>query len=123
MPFDAGNFLPQEGITNGILNAIGLANQQHQAQQANLIQQQNANTAQQEAQTAASRLYVEIPYISAQTQGQLTTNQKAAQQLAQNEFATDYLAGNSGHGSEAHIAGVVGPHGAYGVPAEAPAPD
>jgi hypothetical protein len=115
-------FLPQEQITNSILSAIQLANQHSQAQQAAQIQQQNADTARQEAAIANSRANVEIPYIQAQTQGQLTANQKSAQQLAQNEFATSYLNGESGHGSEAHISGVVGNNGHYGVPAEAPAP-
>jgi hypothetical protein len=119
MPID---FTPQEGITNSILNAIGLANQHSQALATQQIQQQNAATAAQEADTATRRLAVETPYIQPQTQGQLTSNQKAGQQLAQNEFATDYLNGNSGHGSEAHIAGVVGANWHYGVPAEAPAP-
>ena len=122
MAFDSGNFLPQLGITDQILGAIHLASQHSEQLAAQQTQQKNSDTARMEAQTAAQRLQTEIPYIKAQTEGQLTANQKSAQQLAQNEFATSYLNGESGHGSEAHIAGVVGPHGHYGVPAEAPAP-
>jgi hypothetical protein len=122
MAFDSSNFLPQVGLTNSILSAIQLANEHSAQQNANQVAVQNANTAATEAANATRRLNVEVPYIQAQTAGQLTANQKAAQQLAQNEFATSYLAGNEGHGSEAHIAGVVGNNGHYGVPAEAPAP-
>jgi hypothetical protein len=44
-------FIPQEGITSQILNAMQLANEHHQQQQQLAIQQQQANTQQQAAQS------------------------------------------------------------------------
>lgn len=76
-------FLPQEGITNGILSAIQLANQHTQAQQAAQVQQQNADTAKLEASTAAQRLQTETPEIAART-----ANLGANTQLTQADLAT-----------------------------------
>lgn len=116
-----GNFIPQEGLTQQILGAIHQATQDHAEQLAQQQRDKQLSIAQQEANTASQRLGIETPYIQAQTANILTDSQRTAQQLARNQFASDYLAGNSGHGSEAHIAGVVGDNGHYGVPAEVPA--
>jgi hypothetical protein len=43
------DFLPQQNITNGILDAIHLANQHSEQLNAQKIQQQNADTAPSEA--------------------------------------------------------------------------
>jgi hypothetical protein len=43
------DFLPQQNITNGILDAIHLANQHSEQLNAQKIQQQNADTARSEA--------------------------------------------------------------------------
>jgi hypothetical protein len=115
-------FLPQLGITQQILEGIQLANQQKADQQANAARQQALAVSQQEANTASQRLQVESPYYAAQAAHLLTQSQLEAQAMARNQAAQDYLAGNSGHGSEPHIAGVVGNNHAFGVPLEAPQP-
>jgi hypothetical protein len=115
-------FLPQAQISQQILQGLAQANQEHADQLAAQARQKQLGIAQQEADVASRRLAVETPYIQAQTANLLTESQRAAQALARNQFASDYLAGNSGHGSEQHIAGVVGDNGHYGVPLEAPAP-
>lgn len=87
-------FLPQEGITNGILSAIQLANQQHQQQQQNAVAQQNADTAQQEAQTATQRLGVETPEIGARTANLKANTQLTQADLAQRTAATAWFSGS-----------------------------
>jgi hypothetical protein len=114
-------FLPQLGITQQILEGIQLANQQKADQQANAARQRQLDVAQQEANTASQRLQVESPYYAAQAAHLLTESQLQAQAMACNQAAQDYLTGNSGHGSEPHIAAVVGQNHAYGVPLEPPA--
>ena len=121
------DFLPQEGITNQILSAIHLANQQHEAQQQNAIQQQNANTAASEAATATQRLGVETPEINArtnlynaQTSAAQTESQIAAQKAVNARVASDYLNGVSGNATQAQLHAVVGDHHDPNVPIEAP---
>ena len=118
--FSISNFLPQLGITQSILEGIQLANEQKSKKQADAAKQRSLDISQQEANTASQRLAVETPYYQAQQAHLLTQSQLEAQALARNQFASDYLSGNSGHGSEPHIAAVVGPNHAYGVPLEAP---
>lgn len=86
-------FIPQEGITNGILSAIQMANQQHAQQQTNAIQQQNAATAQQEAQTASSRLAAEQPEIAARTAGLKASTALTNADLAQRAASTAWFTG------------------------------
>lgn len=86
-------FIPQEGITNGILSAIQMANQQHAQQQTNAIQQQNAATAQQEAQTASSRLTAEQPEIAARTAGLKASTALTQADLAQRAASTAWFTG------------------------------
>lgn len=87
-------FLPQEGITNGILSALQLANQQHTQQQQNAVAQQNADTAQQEAQTATQRLGVETPEIGARTANLKANTQLTQADLAQRTAATAWFSGS-----------------------------
>jgi len=114
------NFLPQLGITQSILEGIQLANEQKAQKQADAAKQRSLDISQQEANTASQRLAVETPHYQAQQAHLLTQSQLEAQALARNQFASDYLSGNSGHGSEPHIAAVVGQNHAFGVPQEAP---
>lgn len=96
-------FLPQQNITDGILNAIGLANQ-HQAQQAaNQVAQQNSQTAAQEAATAGQRLNVETPLIQAQTTEAQNRARQQALDLANQQRVTAYLTGDSS-GTTPHTA-------------------
>lgn len=87
-------FIPQEGITNGILSAIQMANQQHAQQQTNAIQQQNAQTAASEAQTAASRLTAEQPEIAARTANLGANTQLTQASLAQRQQTMAFLRGD-----------------------------
>lgn len=127
MAFDAGTFLPQQGITNGILAAIGLANEQHAQQQAATIQQQNADTSRMEADTATQRLGAERPEIAArtnlynaQTSAAQTESQIAAQRAVNAKIASDYLNGVGGNATQAQLHAVVGDHHDPSVPLEAP---
>jgi hypothetical protein len=114
------NFIPQLGITQQILEGINLANQQKADQQAAAARQRQLDIADKEASVGAQRLQVETPYYAAQTSRLLTESQLQAQALARNQFASDYLAGNSGHGSEPHLSAVVGNNGAFGLSPEPP---
>jgi hypothetical protein len=121
------DFLPQEKITDSVLSGIQLANQQHAQQQANLIQQQNANTAQQEAQTATQRLSAELPEIQArtglykvQTANAQTESQIAAQKAVNARIASDYLNGVGGSATQQQLHDVIGDHHDPSVPIDAP---
>jgi hypothetical protein len=100
-------FIPQTSVTQQILEGIQLANEQKAQRQADAAKQRSLDISQQEANTASQRLAVETPYLQAQASHLLTQSQIEAQTLARNQFASDYLSGNSGHGSEPHIAAVV----------------
>lgn len=125
-------FIPQEGITNGILSAIQMANQQHAQQQTNAIQQQNAQTAAAEAQTASSRLTAEQPEIAARTAGLKASTALTNADLAQRAASTAWFTGapDAPANDPAHVEQVAtqiaGPHAqpapvAQGAPADATA--
>jgi hypothetical protein len=117
-------FIPQEGITNQILSAMQMANQQHADQQAAAARQRQLDIAQQESATAASRLAVETPLIQANaTRAQLDARQQALT-LAQNQNAADYINGPA-QSSEPHpaVATALGNQIHPDVPLTPPQPD
>jgi hypothetical protein len=84
-------FLPQTQITEQILSAMHQANEEHAQQQANVARQKQLSIAQQEANTASTRLGVETPLIQANvTRAQLDARQQALT-LAQNQNAANYF--------------------------------
>lgn len=87
------DFIPQEGITQGILSAIQMANQQHQAQQENAARQQQLSIAQTEANTASQRLGIETPEIQARTAGLKASTALTNVDLAQKQAAIHFLNG------------------------------
>lgn len=93
-------FIPQEGITAQILQAMQLANEHHAQQQQFGIQQQQANTQQQSVQQQA-------PLIGAQTDEarQNIESQKTALDIRKREM--EYVFGAGGGGGQA--SGASGP--------------
>lgn len=88
-----GAFIPQEGITQGILSAIQLANQHHAQQQDIAARQQQLSIAQQEANTASQRLGIETPHIQAATANLQANTNLTNVDLAQKQAAIHFLNG------------------------------
>lgn len=101
------DFIPQENISSGIIQALTLAAQQKEAQQNNAVQQQNADTARQEASTAASRLATEAPGITAQ--GKLFQQQLDTHAAILRGFDVDHPDSQAPL-SAAHVYDAAGPH-------------
>lgn len=100
-------FLPQEGISSAILQAISAANQKKQSDQENTARQQQLSIAQTEANTASQRLGVEAPLISAQTD-ELRTKLNLQKSISQ-ALDVDHPDSQSDV-SKQHIYDIAGPH-------------
>lgn len=88
-------FIPQEGITQGILSAINMANQQHADQQAAQARQQQLAIAQQEANTASAKLPSETAEATARTANLGANTNLTNAQLADRQAATAFFSGSS----------------------------
>jgi hypothetical protein len=115
-------FLPQAQITNQILQGMAQANEEHAQQQANAARQKQLAIAQQEANTASSRLATETPLINAQVNEAQNRARAQALTLAANQRVQDLING-VGAPSEEHIAALVGAQHHPDVALEAPQPD
>jgi hypothetical protein len=126
------DFLPQQNITNGILDAIHLANQHSEQLNAQKIQQQNSDSARMEAQTAADHLTASKPLIAAQATREQLGARADALRLAQEQNAQQYVLGDS-TGTQPHpavgqaLGNLIHPDVSISAPAPAvtpaPAPD
>jgi hypothetical protein len=88
-------YIPQLGLTDQILGAIHLANQHQQQLAAQQIQQQNADTAASEAQTAAGHLAASQLLIAAQATREQLAAREDALRLANEQNAQQYIFGDS----------------------------
>ena len=119
-------FIPQEGISSQILQAMAAANQQTQQQTQDKINQQLANTRQQEADQQAALNAQNLPLTQAQTAEYQARAKAAAQALAIQQQILNGLDPNHASAqaplSEPHIAGVVGSQAVANPTPTAPVP-
>jgi hypothetical protein len=116
-------FLPQEGISQQILQGLAQANQEHADQLAAQARQKQLAIAQQEANTASQRLATETPLINAQVSEAQARARAAALAEAQQKRVADYISGDSSD-SQPHplIPQVIGNQFHPDVPLTAPQP-